>query len=1089
MPISSRMQTILSPAQKRCRVEETSEQNAKNDSITNENPTKTNPIASSPSLPTKTNPIAVLNAVPNAVPNPVAGLNQVIPSTPNAVPNACPNDSVAATNNILTAHTNAHINMPAVNGNAEKPTGATMQTYGQPTTLQRSASQPSLRESTSAPKSKSKRGQAGRFSSKESEAVKAILDDGEFSKKLDKWNYLHEEFQKRFPASGRTKDALKQHTEVLKRGSLEKHGNRKGKDVSEELRQKLSAAGAAGGRIAKKGRNAPYTLSSESTSSINTNTLAVTRLKHPKYEKIAETNRVAWATREKLIELRKKWRLDRMENQGEYKITANVDHREMLKLLCCAAQLDKEKTNNTGSATYFGDLFKKLQDNHYFPKRKTFDLSHPHWIYMLFFPHKACSLEKQDKLFGGTCKLKEQVCCKVGRSKHPAVNDSGLVIQGLLPSAAIVAENQDDVEEKSREILQADLELEAEMKNMRSKNCVYCNRRQYGKAVRLESYREESGDKGLNFEFLSSVPNEVYGWVVERLLLQAFYAQFGFPEQHREYFVKTGNDVRWKNTCRTIFDSIMEEVGEYFSNKVKDEGSETFFDKVETFISENSTYGFCNNNNNIASPKESRQDSSKGCRNPDEHEQALVVSARVMSLSKLCDDIKSRVRSNKESDSDLQLTTAQSECFEKLLQCQKNSEPFPTNSINGRKLVLSPTGSGKSLLIHLAILFSSGAQGEGFNRRLLVVPSLALQSQYLIENFLKPTPYNSKRLEEAGKAFDVLLVGSLKKNDLYEYPDVSTPESERASDLMNRVTVTTNPTEIRERLDSSEPLLVISTYCSLELVVQVSMEMQDRQASQEFYSIVVLDEAHRAISEIKKDVLFATGFENCYKQLMGFTATAGKNEDIDMRKDFQLIYERHLHESMQDNIVRPLDICFLPDIPSGAGTKWNSILSDAERDLAKELGEEVTKYIESIARLCFSSQDYESVNLLTFHPFAETDCHSPIEVAAKFVKKNSQTYNTLVRSIFDTVSKESQFPQPNKRFRKEDDTGLDVEFYCLTQQDSKRQQREILQKFTDPKPNWSTNRRKITSGGKVRLIASCCVLDEGVDTKFATHAM
>ena len=138
-------------------------------------------------------------------------------------------------------------------------------------------------------------------------------------------------------------------------------------------------------------------------------------------------------------------------------------------------------------------------------------------------------------------------------------------------------------------------------------------------------------------------------------------------------------------------------------------------------------------------------------------------------------------------------------------------------------------GSGKSFVIYHCLLEYMK------NLSVVVVPSINLITQFLNDYLLDETKkeYNTKNFN---KKFDLLTVCS--KNE-----------------LNNTINFTTNEDKILEFLEKDSPKIILITYQSLELLINIIIENEFK------IDILCFDEAHHILGDNIKKILFENKIE------------------------------------------------------------------------------------------------------------------------------------------------------------------------------------------------------------------------------------
>ena len=347
---------------------------------------------------------------------------------------------------------------------------------------------------------------------------------------------------------------------------------------------------------------------------------------------------------------------------------------------------------------------------------------------------------------------------------------------------------------------------------------------------------------------------------------------------------------------------------------------------------------------------------------------------------------------------------------------------------NNKGLIKMFCGSGKSFVIYHSLLHYTD------NLSVVVVPSINLITQfnkdYLLDESKKE--YNNKYFN---KSFDILTVCS--KNELDKH-----------------INITTSEDDILEFLDNDTSKIILITYQSLELLINVVKEYDFE------IDLLCFDEAHHILSNNMKELLFGIDTDDDFiesfidtysNKTLFFTATPKNSNNI-------MMYES---VTCFDNYELIDDDSYIADEPDCGKMIYEYMHNNGVNDnILNDFNIMIDLYTENTDINIFeaisrSILETDNNRVLTFHSRSETKSEKGSNV-------NDFVDQKLFIECFNKIRK-LEFPQI-KKYKK-------IVFKGITA--STKNKLEILNDFDNTKEN------------EIYILSSCKTIGEGVDTKNA----
>ena len=259
------------------------------------------------------------------------------------------------------------------------------------------------------------------------------------------------------------------------------------------------------------------------------------------------------------------------------------------------------------------------------------------------------------------------------------------------------------------------------------------------------------------------------------------------------------------------------------------------------------------------------------------------------------------------------------------------------------------------------------------------------------------------------------------------------------------ITFTTNEKKLIKFIQCKHTKIIMVTYQSFEKFICLCIDHHIQ------INILIYDEAHHIVGDKIQNVVFNNEeLDSIVDKTRFYTATPVNKNGITMYDKEEsdcgvLAYEYLYYQAIQDNICKPFEthISLYTQIP--------------------ECKIKNQPIFESIIRACLSGK-YSYWNVLTFHSFVEESDTQNTMIS--FVKEFASTHNqALLKKLFTKIQN-AEFPHTKENFR--------VEHVILKGVSSKTPCKEEIIKDFD---------RKVE--GRIYILASCGILNEGIDTKWA----
>jgi len=347
-----------------------------------------------------------------------------------------------------------------------------------------------------------------------------------------------------------------------------------------------------------------------------------------------------------------------------------------------------------------------------------------------------------------------------------------------------------------------------------------------------------------------------------------------------------------------------------------------------------------------------------------------------------------------------------------------------STSNNGKCLINMWCGTGKTRTFTINLFINNK------NLNVIVFPSLGLINQYCNDYVLSSDePFKTDFKKYECLAFCSDDGKKLKNNDV-------------------GIEFTTNEDSLGDFLKQKDNKIILVTYHSFEKFVNVCINKKFN------IGYLIYDEAHHIVGDAIQNVAFSNPELDSITDITQFyTATPVNKNGITMydRDDPEnsdcgvLAYEYLYYKAVEDGICKSFETQIM---------------------LYTQKPEYTNKYqpvFESIIRACLSGK-YNYWNVLTYHSFVNEneDMSDNISFVKKFASGKNQK---LVKQLFTRIQ--------NEEFADTKDT-YSVENVILKGVHSDTKQRHtIIEDFDEKKK------------GRINILASCGILNEGIDTKWA----
>jgi len=376
------------------------------------------------------------------------------------------------------------------------------------------------------------------------------------------------------------------------------------------------------------------------------------------------------------------------------------------------------------------------------------------------------------------------------------------------------------------------------------------------------------------------------------------------------------------------------------------------------------------------------------------------------------------------------------------IECIDNIKLHFQNDYNNKALIKMFCGSGKSFIIYHCLLEYTN------NLSIVVVPSINLITQFNKDYLLDENKqlYNKTNFN---KSFELLTVCS--KNE-----------------LSNNINFTTEPDKILEFIEIEEKKIILITYQSLELLINI---IKDNDYN---IDLLCFDEAHHILGNNMKELLFgfdeldnddsySENFIDTYSnKTLFFTATPKNSNDIMMFESISTFTNSNnenfeLIEFDNDSIIKEEPDCgkMIYEYMHINGVNDN-ILNDFNIRIDMYTDNIDSSIFEAISRCIFETGNNR---ILTFHSRSETKSEKSSDVLSFITDDNEELF---IKS-FNKIRK-TEFKHLKGKYKK-------ITFKGITS--STKNKQKILQDFDDCNDN------------EIYILASCKTIGEGVDTKNA----
>ena len=350
---------------------------------------------------------------------------------------------------------------------------------------------------------------------------------------------------------------------------------------------------------------------------------------------------------------------------------------------------------------------------------------------------------------------------------------------------------------------------------------------------------------------------------------------------------------------------------------------------------------------------------------------------------------------------------------------------------NNKALIKMFCGSGKSFIIYHCLLEYTN------NLSVIVVPSINLITQFNKDYLLDKNKqeYNKKYFN---KSFEILTVCS--KNE-----------------LSNNINLTTDSDKILEFIEIEENKIILITYQSLELLINIIKENEIE------IDLLCFDEAHHILENNIKELLFGIEDEDynyienfidtyCNKTLF-FTATPKNSNNIMMYESITNYNQYELIEDDESTIKEEPDCGkMIYEYMHYTGVNDN-ILNDFNIRVDLYTDNNDSNIFDAISR---SILETGNNRVLTFHSRSETKTDNGSNVI-DFVNAD------LFIKSFNKIRK-TEFKHLRGKYK-------NITFKGITA--STKDKLQILEDFDNTEDN------------EIYILASCKTIGEGVDTKNA----
>jgi len=263
-----------------------------------------------------------------------------------------------------------------------------------------------------------------------------------------------------------------------------------------------------------------------------------------------------------------------------------------------------------------------------------------------------------------------------------------------------------------------------------------------------------------------------------------------------------------------------------------------------------------------------------------------------------------------------------------------------------------------------------------------------------------------------------------------------------------KIQFTTDERRLNTFFKKKNNQIILVTYQSFEKFINICIDKNIH------INNLIFDEAHHIVGGKIQDIVFNNDdLDEIVDKTRFYTATPVNKNGITMydREDQEnsdcgeLAYEYLYHQAVEDGICKPFE---------------------TQISLYRQIPEYTNKYqpvFESIIRACLSGK-YDYWNILTYHSFVNEneDMNANISFVNDFASPKNQK---LVKKLFTRIQNE-EFPHTKHTYSVDNVILKGVHSETPTRQ-------QIIQDFDKKVP------------GRIYILASCGILNEGIDTKWA----
>ena len=325
--------------------------------------------------------------------------------------------------------------------------------------------------------------------------------------------------------------------------------------------------------------------------------------------------------------------------------------------------------------------------------------------------------------------------------------------------------------------------------------------------------------------------------------------------------------------------------------------------------------------------------------------------------------------------------------------------------------------------------FTIGIFNDNQNTNIIVFPSLGLINQYCNDYILS--------LEEP-------FVNEFKK---YKCLAFCSDDASKLKLKTSKIKYTTNENTLNTFLKQNKKIILV-TYQSFEKFINEIIKNKITIHN------LIFDEAHHIVGDNIKNIVFHNNnLDKCVEKTMFYTATPVNNngitmydsDDIDNSDCGPLAYKYLYYQAVEDGICKGFE---------------TQICLYTQKETYKNRFQPI---FECIIRACLSGK-YDYWNVLTYHSFVneKENTNEGISFVKDFACKQNQD---LVKKVFTKIQNE-EFPSTKNLY-----SVNDVILKGVHSNTPKRQ--NIIDDFD----------KKVI--GRIIILASCGILNEGIDTKWA----